>query len=1223
MNNLSLSEIKNIISQIETIRLLIDENNVETIPDKLIQFENKLTLAEIEYCLSIKEKDNLSERLCAVLAQRWERIRTSSMSYTENPLNIVNQFCLDLAIILYPIPKTEKEIDELPECEGPYFILMPSLRASTDVIGSNIHNLSFQQFILSNDDDIFIPLLPVLERATISDNGEFEHYVSLNGAFLKLSDEELKRLKHHSAIIEEYVLAIEHLNEFRIKGEGLGANLQRLVVALRAGGAHGGGDGQEYNAGSQANIGIFEFSAYWDKVPAALKSDYLRQYPELNDSLGRLFRPRDADYESTIYCVELIAQAIDTIIQNYNLSIHSLEKLKIEVANKREIIEREIKSDKYQLLPSRASLPKIYAALFALPIEEQKVIFSNYSNICMFLLENDPSSLFEIKDLITEEMQQEITRTRFIGNKTPLMIAAASGSSQLVKLLLEMNVNIDEIDFNGDTALMHAVSSNKRDVVLSLLESGARIDILNYIDLNPLTLAERNNQEDLLEIIFLHAVSLKIDTQRELLPAAFGHNTVFSYVVERHFNLSTTILRKIIELNDKDSLDGIIHLVTVEGVQDFMTALMIAAVENQVDLVQALVEDMGVDINERYLNGNNKTALMLAAFHGKIDVVNKLLSMGAEIELKSSQNHTALNLAISRGHREVVEVLLAHGASLLTRNNNQDNSLDIALKYRPELVDILLLKAISLDAVQQQEFLRYRFTDVEDKTVFNYIFYKKPTLIIPFIENVISNNNRSLLYAKYQNSKTLLMIAVLYGNNNTVCRLIDENNLSIDMQDNFNNTALIYASEAGLVDIVSSLLSRNANLELKNSLGNTALISAVKNGHLHAFYTLLEKNPILNTRNNKEQNLLDIAIIYHPECIESILLHASNLSLECQINLLSKIDGGQHKTVLSYAACHHPSCVEQILNKTIELKKHDILSEKIWVNEIHEMQLVTYIIKSMKTSRECFLVLRLIDEGIVDINQQDMNGNTILNLAIENYKINLINTLLEKGVKITTRNLLGQNALDLAFKFRNFFAIDDILLAGTRLESSMQQELLAKFGIFSDVLTYVFLNRPDLVMPVFKQIQPDNEKLEAYIKKINLLQHIEIIKLKWQEMVTKSRLNPKYIEAARVAGELTRNLMIETYLLLNHDTNLEGNDNKIAKFQSKCLLYIEKAKPILEEHRGDLWKRILGALIIALTFPISLTIYALGFFSIKTDSARKLNGFEKDLRPALAQQNKI
>jgi hypothetical protein len=334
MKKLSVSEIENLLSQIESIRFLIDEIPADTIPDKLNQFENELTLSEIESCLSSQDPVDLSTRLCNLLALRWEKIRSSKMCYTQSPINLVNQFCIDLAKALYPIPKTEKEIDELPEGKGPYFILMPSLKASKDVVGSNIHNLLLQQFILGYGEEIYIPLEPILERAAISDNGEFEHYVSLGQDYPKLSEEELQRFKHHSTIIKEYIFAIEMLNGFRIKGEGLGAHLLRLVNALRAGGAHGGSDGQEFNAGSQANIGILVFSAYWEKIPAEIKSEYLRQCPGLNEAIGRLFRPRNADYGSTIYCVEIIADTIDSIIQNHNY-LHNLwynlnEKLQLK-----------------------------------------------------------------------------------------------------------------------------------------------------------------------------------------------------------------------------------------------------------------------------------------------------------------------------------------------------------------------------------------------------------------------------------------------------------------------------------------------------------------------------------------------------------------------------------------------------------------------------------------------------------------------------------------------------------------------------------------------------------------------------------------------------------------------------------------------------------------------------------------------------------------------------
>ena len=261
--------------------------------------------------------------------------------------------------------------------------------------------------------------------------------------------------------------------------------------------------------------------------------------------------------------------------------------------------------------------------------------------------------------------------------------------------------------------------------------------------------------------------------------------------------------------------------------------------------------------------------------------------------------------------------------------------------------------------------------------------------------------------------------------------------------------------------------------------------------------------------------------------------------------------------------------------------------------------------------QDALLVKRLIDEFAVDVNEKDIYLNTALYHAINIRNGIVVSLLLEKGANLTGRNAFGENALDLAFK--NSFVFDNILLAGVNLKPSMQKELLARFGSFNDVLSYVLLNIPHLVMDVFKKIQPENIRLKGYIKQIHLLEHIEIIKAKCQEMVDKSIKNPKYKEAARVAQELTKNLVNETSLLLQNDSVAEKYEEKIAKFQKKCLAHIARAKPVLEEHRCDLWKQILRALVLAFTLPISLPLCALGFFSLKTDSATKLNGFENDL----------
>ena len=1822
MKELSPSQISDFLFQIENLKYVIEDEPSISAADKLNKFENKLILDEIEFRLIENKDGDLSLQICAILAQRWERIRSSSMSYTESPFNPINQFCLELAKTIYPVPETEIEIDKLPEREGPYFILMPSLKASADVAGTNIHNLLLQQFILSDNDEIYIPIESILDRAATSDDGEYQHYVSQDGDFPKLSADELKRLKNHSTIINDYILAIEQLNDLRIRGSGLGAKLLSLVNALRAGGSHQGQNFEEArrlgldpheNAGSKANIGIMEFGEYWEKVPEDTKREYLRKYPGLIEPIDRLFHPNDVKYRNAILCVELIADAIETVITSNRLSTQSVEQFERLVAAKKAIFLREIKSYNYIFLPSLAKSPKIYADIFKLPIDKQKLIFPGYENLCIYLLANDPLALIEFKDLISEEIRQEICIKKYSGNNTPLMAAVNYGSIQLVNLLLEMRVNIDDVNSAGETALMQAVRANNKDLVLFLLEKGARIDIVNIDGLNPLTLAAEKNHKEILEIILLKTLSLDKATQIRLLPLSY--NSVLAYVLDKHLPSLPLILGKIIELKDKDIL-YMTYKLRISSITYTVNALMLAAFYNKLDLMQKLVDDLGADIDDMPEPSNNYTALMFAAEHGKIDAVNKLLSMGANIESSIKYNDTALILAVKSRHRAIVELLLEKGASLLPRNIY--NSLDYALMYVPELVDIFLLKAMSLSADDQKELLR-NFSNGDYKSIFDYILNNRRHLILPFLEDAISKNNRKILDSKVDvnsinmlkvdfNSINMLMVAIKHGNNNLVSRLIDESHLDIDEVDNLGNTALIYAVnnrnmdifnnllsrnanltarnslqqnildialnyyrqphgsiyhydfyaanfdnavldnillkaaflsledqqnllsringgayksilsyaaatrpntlipifnkaldlkqhdifgqkiklnamsekqlipyiisndninsasslalilrlidtgiveldaqdnngktllhyavEFGRKDLVSKLLDINANIELKSSLGDTPLISAVKFDRVEIFNTLLAKNPKLITTNNDEKNVFDIAhskynnqsyvdsilfqavnlskaeqtellskidngkhktvlsyaaryrtelfvsllnktidlnkkdvlgekifssltsemhlisyIIeilsvnyrytenavslisrlidegivdidekdnydntilhnaiacarnsivtilleknanielksslgntalmtavihdnikafnaifekkpilttrnieqknaldiahehdYTSAFLDSLLLQAAFLSLDEQTELLSKIDGGKYKTVLAYAAEYRPNLVENLLNQTIDLKRQDILDAKVSLSETYSLPLLSFIMQKTKDLSPS-LVLRLIDEGLVDINQQDISdGNTLLHNAvisgktalvssllskkpnldlknslgnnalilalkegyldifniiiarnssliirdnqrnnlldivhvnynsifiepillrastlsladqtellskidngrhktvlsyaasyrpslvaslltktiiyknkdvldkkislsptrelsllpylIENmgevltysllnglikehlidihqkyndgknifqlaidandiniirnlinnadhemvdcdnntalyYAINkrnhkMVRVLLENRADLTARNLFGENALDLAIK--NNFAVDDVLLAGARLEPAKQRELLARQGDFNDVLSYALLKRPNLVMPIFIKKPLTTNRLDRYIKQTKLLDHIEIIKAKWQEMDAKAQLNPRYIKAAKAAEKLTKDLINETALLMQMDPYAVGYDKKITQFKTNCLSHIKTAKTVLDVHRCDLWKKILGALILALTAPISLTMCALGLFSLKTDSAKKLDSLEHDLRPAM------
>ncbi|KAH3720655.1 hypothetical protein DPMN_063558 [Dreissena polymorpha] len=66
---------------------------------------------------------------------------------------------------------------------------------------------------------------------------------------------------------------------------------------------------------------------------------------------------------------------------------------------------------------------------------------------------------------------------------TPLHASASSGQVSVVKLLLELHVDVDAVNCYGNTAL-HVACHNGQDVVVTeLLEFGAQINAVNNMGL--------------------------------------------------------------------------------------------------------------------------------------------------------------------------------------------------------------------------------------------------------------------------------------------------------------------------------------------------------------------------------------------------------------------------------------------------------------------------------------------------------------------------------------------------------------------------------------------------------------------------------------------------------------------------------------------------------------------------------------------------------------------
>ena len=84
--------------------------------------------------------------------------------------------------------------------------------------------------------------------------------------------------------------------------------------------------------------------------------------------------------------------------------------------------------------------------------------------------------------------------------------------------------------------------------------------------------------------------------------------------------------------------------------------LIMAAETGNAEKVKRLVEFLGADVNACDRSGN--TALMRAAFLGKKEVVQVLVSRGADIALSSRVSGiTALDYALYGGHKGIAELL--------------------------------------------------------------------------------------------------------------------------------------------------------------------------------------------------------------------------------------------------------------------------------------------------------------------------------------------------------------------------------------------------------------------------------------------------------------------------------------------------------------------------------------------------------------------------------------
>ena len=211
-------------------------------------------------------------------------------------------------------------------------------------------------------------------------------------------------------------------------------------------------------------------------------------------------------------------------------------------------------------------------------------------------------------------------------NTFPILLATKEGHLEIVKLLLEYDIDTDVVDVFGNNILMLASLYGHEELV---------VFYLSYPDLN-LDVNQQNNWDE---------TSLN-------LAARYGHPNISAILLQEEG----------IDASLRDSYQR--------------TPLIVASANANIEIVKQLAAVPGVDIDA--VDYRKSSALTYASRYGYNSMVNYLIDAGASINLRDAIGMTPLMWAVRVGYFSTAVILVINYADANIRDNEGNTALMFA-----------------------------------------------------------------------------------------------------------------------------------------------------------------------------------------------------------------------------------------------------------------------------------------------------------------------------------------------------------------------------------------------------------------------------------------------------------------------------------------------------------------------------------------------------------------
>lgn len=247
-----------------------------------------------------------------------------------------------------------------------------------------------------------------------------------------------------------------------------------------------------------------------------------------------------------------------------------------------------------------------------------------------------------------------------------------------------------------------------------------------------------------------------------------------------------------------------------------------------------------------------QTRLTQAVLRDDVRLVKQLLAQGDDINRTNKAGYTPLMIAVSRTNLDIVNALLAEGADVNAKSWYGWNApYSAAIKAEPTILKALLKSRVNVNIADDNRLtpamgaaLWGRKENVEILRQAGAAFTND--LVFSSALGQLDNVREFVTKGEKVNAwniadRSPLAAAAANGQLGIVNFLLDHGaDVNSEGKDgDVTNSALIFATQNGHVDVVKTLLSKKATAKT-NSAGETPLFAAVDRGHLDIVKLLLD-----------------------------------------------------------------------------------------------------------------------------------------------------------------------------------------------------------------------------------------------------------------------------------------------------------------------------------------------------------------------------------------------